>query len=205
MLKGVLTLNTVAMITSGKGDEVSSQNRSQPAGRPIDSRRFLKVNFALREEMGKVCGFSGIFGVVRRAVREVLGIERTGLGLALSDLPSGVGAYWPVTGNVIVLNEGLLSTMNAMARSTTEYNSFVYVILAHEYLHSLGYWGEGPVRQVTAQVTRAVFGPDHPATTMAEGDLWELYPFLRFAHGGNGQRLRMVSDFDTDTTSAYIR
>ena len=149
--------------------------------------------------------YDGVFGIVRAAVRRALGIERPGLGLALSDLPPGLGAYWQVTGNVIVLNEGLVRTMRARAESLREFNSFVYVILAHEYLHALGYLDEGSVRPVTAQVTRAAFGPDHPATRMAEGDLWRMYPFLASAPGGNGQRLRIVPGFDSGSTATYIR
>lgn len=160
---------------------------------------------SLAQDLERAEDLDRVFQVVRRAVREVLHKERTGLGLALSDLPPGLGAYWPVTGNMIVLNEGLLGTMRSMARSPVEYNSFVYVILAHEYLHALGYWGEGPVRTVTAQVTRAAFGPEHPATLMAEGDLWERFPFLRFSPGGRGRRLRMVKGFDSSATAPYIR
>ena len=160
---------------------------------------------ALSNELEAASDLDRVFRVVRKAVRQVLGRERPGLGLALSDLPSGVGAYWPVTGNLIVMNEGILATMRRMATSTLEFNSFVFVILSHEYLHSLGYWGEGPVRTVTAQVTRAAFGPDHPATAMAEGDLWERFPFLRMSPGGRGRKLRMVKGFDSDATSPYIR
>ncbi len=149
--------------------------------------------------------FDTVFRVVRRAVRSVLGLERPGLGLGLSNLPPQLGAYWQVAGNLIVLNEGLVETMRAHAGSPLEFNSFVYVILAHEYLHALGYLDETSVREVTARVTRAAFGPDHPATAMAEGDLWRLYPFLAFARGGDGQRLKVVRRFDLDSTERYIR
>jgi hypothetical protein len=149
--------------------------------------------------------YDGVFRVVRQAVHRVLGIERPGLGLGLSNLPPYVGAYWQVTGNLIVLNEGLVQAMRANAESTLEFNSFVYVILAHEYLHSLGYLAEDAVRKVTAHVTRTAFGPNHPATRMAEGDLWRLYPFLAFAPGGNGGRLKVVSRFDLASTQNYIR
>lgn len=159
----------------------------------------------LGRQLAEAEGFDQVFHVVRKSVRQVLGRERPGLGLALSDLPSGVGAYWPVTGNVIVMNEGLVATMRRMAPSDLEFNSFVYVILSHEYLHALGYWGEGPVRRVTAEVARAVFGRDHPATAMAEGDLWDRFPFLRLSPSGKGRKLRMVKGFDSDTTSSYIR
>ena len=149
--------------------------------------------------------YDAVFKVVRDAVRHVLGIERPGLGLGLSDLPPQLGAYWQVTGNLIVLNEGLVNAMRVHARSPTELNSFLYVVLAHEYLHSLGYLDERSVREVTARVTRTAFGPDHIATRMAEGDLWRLYPFLGYARGGRGRHFKVVTKFDLDTTDRYIR
>jgi len=161
------------------------------------------------EELGRrlaeTSGYDGIFGIVRTVVRRVLGVERPGLGLALSNLPPQLGAYWPVTGNLIVLNEGLVAAMRASAASSLEANSFVYVVLAHEYLHALGYLDEGAVRRVTARVTRAAFGPDHIATRMAEGDLWSMYPFLAHAPTGDGRRLKIVSGFDRASTQNYIR
>lgn len=149
--------------------------------------------------------YNGVFKVVRAAVQHVLGRERPGLGLGLSNLPPGLGAYWQITGNLIVMNEGLVQAMREHATSPLEFNSFVYVILAHEYLHSLGYLDEAGVRRVTAHVTRSAFGADHPATRMAEGDLWRMYPFLQYSAGGDGRRLKVVTNFDLATTSTYIR
>jgi hypothetical protein len=161
--------------------------------------------FPLAGVLNGSADYDAVFRVVRGAVRYALGIERPGLGLGLSNLPPQLGAYWQVTGNLIVMNEGLVETMRAHARTPVELNSFVYVILAHEYLHSLGYLDERSVRDVTARVTRTAFGPDHPATRMAEGDLWRLYPFLAAAPGGDGQRLKVVTRFDLATTNQYIR
>jgi hypothetical protein len=155
--------------------------------------------------LDRAADYDAVFRVVRDAVHRELGLERPGLGLGLSNLPPSIGAYWQVTGNLIVLNEGLVQMMRANASSPLELNSFVYVILAHEYLHSLGYLDEGAVRKVTARVTRAAFGADHPATRMAEGDLWRLYPFLAYAPGGNGQRIKVVRGFDLASTQNYIR
>ncbi|MCI4335708.1 MAG: hypothetical protein L3K17_00715 [Thermoplasmata archaeon] len=161
--------------------------------------------FALAGRLEATLDYDGVFRVVRGAVRHALGIERPGLGLGLSNLPPSLGAYWQVTGNLIVLNEGLVQTMRAHAKTSTEFNSFVYVILAHEYLHALGYLDESEVRRVTAYVTRAAFGAEHPATHMAEGDLWRMYPFLQFAPRGDGRRLKVVTRFDLATTQTYIR
>jgi hypothetical protein len=159
----------------------------------------------LGKRLEQPADYDGVFRIVRSVVQRTLGIERPGLGLALSNLPPQLGAYWPVTGNLIVLNEGLVAAMRASARSPLEVNSFVYVILAHEYLHSLGYLDESAVRRVTARVTRSAFGPDHLATRMAEGDLWQMYPFLAHAPRGDGRRLRIVPGFDLASTQSYIR
>lgn len=161
--------------------------------------------FPLAHALEAPADYDAVFRVVRSAVRYALGIERPGLGLGLSNLPPQLGAYWQVTGNLIVMNEGLVETMRAHARSPLELNSFLYVILAHEYLHSLGYLDESAVRRVTATVTRTAFGPDHPATEMSEGDLWQMFPFLAFAPRGNGRRLKVVTRFDLATTDRYIR
>jgi hypothetical protein len=138
-------------------------------------------------------------------VRDVLGSERPGLGLALSHLPPQLGAYWQVTGNLIVLNEGLVEAMRQHAPSPRELNSFVFVVLAHEYLHALGYLDEGAVRRVTAHVAREAFGPDHPAAKMAEGNLWAMFPFLASVPSGDGRRLRIVRGFDLASSETYIR
>lgn len=172
---------------------------------PASSPRGSAPSPAFAKSLERPADYDAIYRVVRSAVRQVLGVERPGLGLGLSNLPPYVGAYWQVTGNLIVLNEGLVQAMRANATSPLEFNSFVYVILAHEYLHSLGYLDEGAVRRVTARVTRSAFGPDHPATRMAEGDLWRLYPFLAYSAGGDGQRLKVVSRFDLASTQNYIR
>ncbi len=175
-------------------------DRRPPEGPPVsDGPRDLG------QRLAQSLDYDGVFSIVREAVRRTLHLDRPGLGLGLSQLPPSVGAYWPVTGNLIVMNEGLVAAMRTHAKSTLEFNAFVYVILAHEYLHSLGYLGEPEVRRATAWVTRAAFGPEHLATSLAEGDLWARYPFLQEAPGGDGRSVRVVRGFDRESTFSYIR
>jgi hypothetical protein len=181
-----------------------SPPRSRPEG-PVPPAPTTRTPARFEGALDEWMDYDGIFRVVRDSTRAVLGRERPGLGLALSDLPPSLGAYWPVTGNLIVLNEGLVETMRRHAGSPRVFNSFVYVILAHEYLHTLGYLAESQVRPATAYVARHAFGPDHPATRMAEGDLWRMFPFLAEAPPGRGDRLRVVPGFDRDSTFSYIR
>jgi hypothetical protein len=162
-------------------------------------------SFEIGHRLERPADYATVYRVVRAAVRQVLGTERPGLGLALSNLPPQLGAYWQVTGNLIVLNEGLVQAMRANATSPLELNSFVFVILAHEYLHALGYLDEDAVRRVTAQVAREAFGPDHLVSRMASGNLWQMYPFLAYAPRGDGQRLTIVRDFDLASSQSYIR
>lgn len=147
--------------------------------------------------------FDKIFSVVKSTVRKVTGKERSGLGLALSDLPAALGAFWQVGGNYIVMNEFLINEMARVASSYTEFNSFVYMILTHEYLHSLGYIDEAEARRMTAIVAKEAFGEDHDAYRMSAGDVWNLFPSLRRAGNGTGKNLKIISNFDTSTTS-YI-
>lgn len=162
-------------------------------------------DFPMAQLLDAPASYDTIFRVVREVVRRSLGADRPGLGLALSDLPPGLGAYWQVTGNLIVLNESLVETMRRHAGSTTEFNSFVFVILAHEYLHAVGYLDERAVRTVTARVVREVLGEEHPAARMASGDLWQMFPFLQTAPMGRGRHFRVVPRFDLDSTQQYIR
>jgi hypothetical protein len=168
---------------------------------PTPSPRTL----GLAERLERPADYAAIYRIVRAAVREVLGTERPGLGLALSDLPPQLGAYWQVTGNLIVLNEGLVEAMREHARSPLELNAYVFVVLSHEYLHALGYLDERAVRLVTARVAQGAFGPDHLVTKLAKGNLWQIYPFLAEAPYGDGRRLTVVRGFDLSSSETYIR
>ncbi len=147
--------------------------------------------------------FDKVFSVVKATVRAALKKERSGLGLALSDLPATLGAFWQVGGNYIVMNQVLIDAMTRLTSTPREFNSFIYMILTHEYLHSLGYIDEMEARQMTAIVAKKAFGVNHPAFIMSNGDLWSLYPELRTVSGGIGSKMKIIGNFDSSSTS-YI-
>lgn len=111
-------------------------------------------------------GYGEIFDLVKRAVKEALNLHRAGLLLYLRDMPFNVGAYHRVGSNVIVLNRLLISVMSRLLGSRDEYNSFIFSLLLHEYLHSLGFLDEGEVRRLAYRVCREAFGEDHPTVKM---------------------------------------
>jgi len=171
----------------------------KPVGKEISSK-LEKLSYELRQETD----YNSIFSLVKRAVKTFTGKERAGLGLALADLPPQLGAFWEVGGNYIVINKNLLSSLKAANRSPIEINSYVFVILMHEYLHSLGFLDELSTRAVTAKICKGIFEEGHPARLLSEKDPWQVYPFLMHAPAGKWEGVKIVDNFDRDSTSYIV-
>lgn len=141
--------------------------------------------------------FQAVFVLVKRSVKESLGLERVGLMLYLMDLPLNVGAFHEIGSNGIVMNRALLEQVIGSACSRREINSFVYSILLHEYIHTLGCIDEAKTRRLTYSVSRDVFGADHVATKMADAGPWayiKLNPISDSYEHGRG--IELVRDFE---------
>jgi hypothetical protein len=176
----------------------------QSAGPPKSSD--IEGEFAIRrysEKLESANSFNEIFDLVKSSVEAVLHIHRAGLTLVLSELPNYIGAYHVVGSNMIVMNRPMLKAIEKIAKDRVEYNSFIFTILAHEYLHSLGYMDEGMVRPLDKMVCKKVFGENHPATKMAMGDLFKIYPQLQFVPHNPRRDFEVITEFDKSSMS-YI-
>jgi hypothetical protein len=122
--------------------------------------------------------YDDLFETVKRVVESEIGRHRAGLALVLTDMPNTVGAYHPVGSNSIVLNRALINAMKSVIKNEKEINTFVFMVLMHEYLHSLGYLDEVDVRKRCYSIAKSAFGPDHIAPKMAVGNWLEMYPQL---------------------------
>jgi hypothetical protein len=154
--------------------------------------------------------FGDIFEIVKRSVKKYLGKERAGLMLVLADLPMHLGAFHGVGTNSIVMNRTLLDRIIKSGNSRIEVNSFVYSILLHEYLHSLGVIEESEARILVRDISSATFGEDHPATRIARNGPWAMLPrsLLPETRGEVGvnqsnRDMELVKDFDR-SHSNYI-
>ena len=112
----------------------------------------------LTEELERAKSYGDIFALVKKAVNRTLGEHRVGLMLYLGNLPMNVGAFHPMGTNDIVLNRRLLK---AAAKTEPRWKAYVFSILLHEYLHSLGYSDERQVRGLTYKVSVDNFGREH--------------------------------------------
>ena len=149
-------------------------------------------------------GFEDAFELVKAGVYDKYKMRRAGLNLLLQDMPNFIGAYHVLGSNFIVLNRYVLTAIRTMAQSKEEYNSYVFVVLAHEYLHSLGIVDEFKVRELTYNMCDTLFGNAHAVTRMAKEDPASLYPELKKLRIADfGKDFELVKDFDRSNMS-YI-
>jgi len=158
-----------------------------------------------REKVKKLVDFNEAFELVKSVVLQKFGMHRAGLSLILQMMPSNLGAYHMLGSNAIVMNSYLLAAVKKIAGSTEEYNSYMFMVLAHEYLHSLGIVEENTVRQMTFQLCSWMLGTEHAATRMAKEDPSTLYPELRTMMQSQFSRdFHVVSNFDK-SNQTYIQ
>jgi hypothetical protein len=142
--------------------------------------------------------------MVKAATEQSLGKHRAGLTLVLGDIPNNVGAYHQMGSNVIVMNRNLLRIVEEISRSRMRKNSYIFMILLHEYLHSLGYADDRQVRSLGREIADAFFGNGHPAAEMAVRPLDCFFPDLaKYAAFRDKREYETVRRFDSSSTS-YI-
>lgn len=158
-----------------------------------------------REKIASLKDFNDSFELVKSVVLQKFGMHRAGLSLILQMMPSNLGAYHMLGSNVIVMNSYLLATVRKVAGSAEEYNSYLFMVLTHEYLHSLGIVDENMVRQMTFELCKWMLGDDSAATRMAKEDPSTVYPELRSTMQSQFSRdFQVVRNFDK-TNQTYIQ
>ena len=158
-----------------------------------------------RKRISHLRDFNEAFELVKSAVLQKFRMHRAGLSLILQMMPSNLGAYHVLGSNAIVMNSYLLAAVKKIARSIEEYNSYMFMVLAHEYLHSLGVIDENTVRQMTYDLCRWMLGDDHTATKMAKEDPSTLYPELKsLIQSRFGREVEVIRNFDK-TNQTYIQ
>jgi hypothetical protein len=157
----------------------------------------IEQQVQFRERIASLKDFGEAFELVKSAVLQKFKMHRAGLSLILQVMPSQLGAYHMLGSNAIVMNSYLLAAVRKLAGSTEEYNSYMFMVLAHEYLHSLGIVDENTVRQMTFELCRWMLGDDHTATRMAKEDPSTIYPELRSLMQSQFSRdFQVVGNFD---------
>lgn len=154
------------------------------------------------------CGdYACIFKLVKSAVESTLGSRRAGLSLALADLPLHVGALHQLGSNFIIMNRILLDrVMDACDRRLS--NAYVFHVLLHEYLHSLGIVDERETDDVVRGVTETVLGKQHPVSAIARQGIGSLLMRIGMPSGAYAWRtgfgtMDIVKDFETENLNYF--
>ncbi len=140
------------------------------------------------QKLAEAEGFGEVFELVKKAVDQVLAIHRAGLTLVLGDIPNQVGAYHEMGSNAIVMNRNLMKIIWQSNKSKNRRNAYTFMILLHEYLHSLGFTDDGQVRELSRKITDDYVGKGHVAAEMAVSPLDRFFPeivdFAQFRDNG---------------------
>ena len=149
--------------------------------------------------------FNEALELVKSSVFQKFKMHRAGLSLVLQVMPTNLGAYHILGSNIIAINSYVLAAIKNLSGSDTEYNSYLFMVLVHEYLHSLRLVDENTVRQMTYDLCKTMLGDDHSSTKMAKEDPSSLFPQLRnMVQTQFGRDFQIVKKFDT-ASQGYIQ
>ncbi|MFZ0511211.1 MAG: hypothetical protein WAM14_06360 [Candidatus Nitrosopolaris sp.] len=156
-----------------------------------------------RNEILQIRNFDEAFELVKKAVDAKFRMHRAGLSLILQGLPTNLGAYHVLGSNIIIINRRIVDIIKTR-RSLEEYNSYLFMVLCHEYLHSFGIVDELQVRKMTYDLCLSLLGENHTASLMAKYEPWAVFPDLNLYQTNKfEQAIEIVKNFDK-TTQSYI-
>ena len=160
-----------------------------------------------KKSLEKANGFADIFQLVKKVVQDYLGKDQAGLLVGLSDLgtygQSFLGAFYSLDANTIVINKRPLTQIKQTKPNL--YNPYIFHVLLHEYIHSLGIFEEDKVRMLVYEITQKYFGKNHLATQMAL-DINKFIPHLTLKsdfEAPEDMNIEFLSGIDRDNTG-YI-
>jgi len=186
-------------------DNVDSDSNSS-SGTTVSNREDGKQRLREQHYGNKIlqlADFNQAFELVKLAVEDKFKMHRAGLSLILQGLPTKLGAYHILGSNLIIVNKRILNIIK-IHKSLDEYNSYLFMVLTHEYLHSLGIIDELEVRNMTYSLLASLAGENHMATKMARNQPWDLFPELSlFDDNSFEQKFEIIKNFDR-TTQTYI-
>jgi hypothetical protein len=162
-----------------------------------------QLQHSYQSKLFLVKDFNETFELVKSAVDAKFKMHRAGLSLILQVLPTQLGAYHVMGSNMIILNKRILDIIKSK-KSLLEYNSYLFMVLCHEYLHSFGIMDEVQVRRMTYTLCQSLLGEEHSASLMARDQPWKVFPELQLDHTNKfGNTFEIIKNFDK-TTQSYI-
>jgi len=184
--------------SDGKIDSIIGEKSSQKM--ITDQQQRQKY---YRDKILQLADFNEAFELAKNAVEVKFNMHRAGLALVLQGMPTNLGAYHVLGSNLIIMNRRILNIVKNY-KTKEEYNSYLFNILIHEYLHSFGIVDEVEVRKMTYTIVSSLLGEDHFATKIARYQPWNVFPELNLVSSNTfEQNFEIIKNFDK-TTQYYI-
>jgi hypothetical protein len=159
------------------------------------------------DDLNECSDFASIFNLVKRAVEVTLNKRRVGLMLGLTELPNHIGAFHTVGSNFIVMNRSLLEQIVKIYKNRRLVNAYIFHVLLHEYIHSLGYMDERLTQDLCYAISERVLGEDHPATQIARYGIGSIFPRIIMEYQDPrseiSTKVEIVDDFERDNLSYF--
>ena len=152
---------------------------------------------------------SEIFDNVKKAVYTTKKRRRSGIMLGLADLGEGghkwIGGYHIISSNAIVMNS---RPIDYIKKNNPELlKAYEFVILLHEYIHTLGIVNEQQCREITHEICLELFGFNHLVTKMAK-DISQFLPYIQTVEYGwtppQDPAIYYVRGFDQSSASYIV-
>ncbi|NHI91333.1 MAG: hypothetical protein EAX96_02445 [Candidatus Lokiarchaeota archaeon] len=154
-----------------------------------------------------------LFEKVKRDVDKAIGRHRAGLSLGFVEMGVSnlgfIGGMFFSGGTIILMNSTVLKVLiNTETLSDDIIIYYVYHILLHEYIHSLGFLNEKKCREVTNFVTKEVYeDQNHPARLLAERGIGYYFPKLIYAPGNyrlsSNIKIERIKNFDKSSQTYF--
>ncbi len=133
------------------------------------------------KELKNAKTFADIFEVVKQMVMEHLGTEQAGLMVGVTDLGAHaqgfIGAFYSLNSNMIIINKRPLARI--LQTNPSLYNYYLFHVMLHEYVHSIGSYDEAQTRQLVYEVSEHYFGAGHIVAQLAS-NIEKFMPSLTY-------------------------
>src|SRR3989338_5115739 len=149
-------------------------------------------------QIKKARTIADIFETVKYIVKEYLGLEQAGLIVGLTDLGSHnqgfIGAFYSLEANTIIINKKPLARITQT--NPNLYNYYLFHVMLHEYVHSIGSFDEAQTRQLVYEMSQHYFGENHVVTELAT-NIGKFMPNLTYPTAGFQPQADINIDFIT--------
>ena len=115
-----------------------------------------------------------------------------------------IGAFYSLDANIIIINKRPLGSI--LQTNPSLYNYYIFHIMLHEYVHSIGSLDELQTKQIVYEISQHYFGAKHTVTQLAS-NIEKFMPNLAYTAQGfqlpEDLNIEFVKGIDRKNTS-YI-